>query len=94
MMKDKNRAANQVLADMMFFDYLKEKVGERKTRTEAYSDLLDKSLAGFISPFLRKQDYDLQPCQCHVTISDLAVEWHWHRATVRAFLDKLEEMGY
>lgn len=24
-MKDKNRAANQVLADMMFFDYLKEK---------------------------------------------------------------------
>ena len=32
-MKDKNRAANQVLADMMFFDYLKEKVGERKTKT-------------------------------------------------------------
>lgn len=29
MMKDKNRVANQVLADMMFFDYLKEKVGER-----------------------------------------------------------------
>ena len=27
MMKDKNRAANQVLADMMFFDYLKDKVG-------------------------------------------------------------------
>lgn len=36
----------------------------------------------------------LQADQCHVTISDLAVEWHWHRATVRAFLDKLEEMGY
>ena len=40
MMKDKNRAANQVLADMMFFDYLKEKVGERKTKTGAYYDLL------------------------------------------------------
>src|SRR5699024_7836480 len=35
-----------------------------------------------------------QAGQCHVTISDLATEWHWHRATVRAFLDKLEEMGY
>jgi hypothetical protein len=51
MMKDKNRAANQVLADMMFFDYLKEKVGERKTKTGAYYDLLEKATAGFIAPF-------------------------------------------
>lgn len=93
-MKDKNRAANQVLADMMFFDYLKEKVGERKTKTGAYYDLLEKATAGFIAPFLKSHEYVLQVDQCHVTISDLAVEWHWHRATVRAFLDKLEEMGY
>lgn len=93
-MKDKNRAANQVLADMMFFDFLKEKVGERKTKTGAYYDLLEKATAGFIAPFLKNQEYVLQNDQCHVTISDLAVEWHWHRATVRAFLDKLEEMGY
>ena len=39
-MKDKNRQANQVLADMEFFDYLKEKVGDRKTKTGAYHDLL------------------------------------------------------
>lgn len=93
-MKDKNRAANQVLADMMFFDYLKEKVGERKTKTGAYYDLLEKATAGFIALFLKNHEYVLQADQCHVTISDLAVEWHWHRATVRAFLDKLEEMGY
>ena len=93
-MKDKNRAANQVLADMMFFDYLKEKVGERKTKTGAYYDLLEKATAGFIAPFLKNHEYVLQAGQCHVTISDLAVEWHWHRATVRAFLDRLEEMGY
>lgn len=93
-MKDKNRAANQVLADMKFFDYLKEKVGERKTKTGAYCDLLEKATAGFIAPFLKNHEYVLQADQCHVTISDLAVEWHWHRATVRAFLDKLEEMGY
>lgn len=82
-----------ILANADVFDYLKEKVGERKTRTEAYCDLLDKSLAGFVSPFLRKQDYDLQSYQCHVTISDLATEWHWHRATVRSFLETLEAFG-
>ena len=91
---NENRTTNHVLADMMFFDYLKEKVGERKTKTGAYCDLLEKSTAGFVSPFLKKHEYVLQADQCHVTISDLAVEWHWHRATVRSFLDKLEEMGY
>ena len=71
-MKDKNRAANQVLADMMFFDFLKEKVGERKTKTGAYYDLLEKATAGFIAPFLKNHEYVLQADQCHVTISDLA----------------------
>ena len=80
-MRNRNEAPATILANTEVFDYLKEKVGERKTRTEAYCDLLDKSLAGFVSPFLRKQDYDLGPCQCHVTVSDLASEWHWHRAT-------------
>ncbi len=92
-MKNRNEAPVAILASTEVFDYLKEKVGERKTRTEAYCDLLDKSLAGFVSPFLRKQDYDLGPFQCHVTVSDLALEWHWHRATVRSFLDTLEALG-
>ena len=92
-MRNRNEAPAAILANTEVFDYLKEKVGERKTRTEAYCDLLDKSLAGFVSPFLRKQDYDLGPCQCHVTVSDLASEWHWHRATVRSFLDTLEAFG-
>lgn len=92
-MKNNQEQPAVILANADVFDYLKEKVGERKTRTEAYCDLLDKSLAGFISPFLRKQDYELRPCQCHVTISDLATEWHWHRATVRSFLETLEAFG-
>lgn len=93
-MKDKNRSANHVLADMAFFDYLKEKVGERKTKTGAYCDLLEKASAGFVAPFLKNHGCVLQAGQCHVTITDLATGWHWHRATVRAFLDRLEEMGY
>lgn len=92
-MKNGNEKPVSILANVEVFDYLKEKVGERKTRTEAYADLLDKSLAGFVSPFLRKVDYELRPCQCHVTVSDLASEWHWHRATVRSFLDTLEALG-
>lgn len=92
-MKNNQEQPAVILANADVFDYLKEKVGERKTRTEAYCDLLDKSLAGFVSPFLRKQDYELRPCQCHVTISDLATEWHWHRATVRSFLETLEAFG-
>ena len=44
-----------ILADREVFEYLKEKGDERKTRTEAYCDLLDKSLAGFVSPFFKKE---------------------------------------
>jgi len=56
-MKTKQKIAVPILADREVFDYLKEKVGERKTKTEAFCDLLDKSLAGFVSPFLRNKGY-------------------------------------
>ena len=92
-MKDNRKNIAIVVASADVFGFLKEKGGERKTRTEAYYDLLDKSLAGFVSEFLRRTDYDLQPNQCHVTISGLAEEWHWHRATVRSFLEMLERLG-
>ena len=48
-MRNRNEAPDTILANTEVFDYLKEKVGERKTRTEAYCDLLDKSLAGLLS---------------------------------------------
>ena len=92
-MKNNQKIPVSILADREVFEYLKEKGDERKTRTEAYCDLLDKSLAGFVSPFLRKKDYVLQPNQCHLTVSDLASEWHWHRATVRSFLSAMEAFG-
>ena len=70
-MKNNQKIPVSILADREVFEYLKEKGDERKTRTEAYCDLLDKSLAGFVSPFLRKKAYVLQPNQCHLTVSDL-----------------------
>ena len=92
-MKNNQKIPVSILADREVFEYLKEKGDERKTRTEAYCDLLDKSLAGFVSPFLRKKDYVLQPTQCYLAVSDLASEWHWHRATVRSFLSAMEAFG-
>ena len=80
-MKNKEEMTATISASTGLFDFLKEKVGDRKTRTEAYCDLLDKSLAGFVSPFLRKQDFQLQqgkgqgcrkawslPCACMMAI--------------------------
>ena len=55
-----------ILADVKVFDFLKEKAGDRKTKTEAYWDLLDRSMAGFVSPFVRKLERKLLPNQCHV----------------------------
>lgn len=92
-MRNRIEMTSIIPANAGLFDFLKEKVGERKTRTEAYCDLLDKAQAGFISSFLRNQNVGLRPGQCHVTVSDLASEWRWHRATVRSFLDTLEALG-
>lgn len=82
-----------ISADIKVLEYLSEKVGDRKTKMEAYLDLMYKANDGFVSPFLRKKESDLGPCQCHVNISDLASDWGWHRATVRSFLDRLEQFS-
>ena len=82
-----------ISADIKVLEFLSEKVGDRKTKMEAYLDLMYKANDGFVSPFLRKKESDLGPCQCHVNISDLASDWGWHRATVRSFLDRLEQFG-
>ena len=82
-----------VSADIGLFLYLQEKVCERKTKTEAYCNLLKKSSENFVSPILKNRSQQLGSYQCHVTITDLSVEWHWHRSTVRSFLEKLEEYG-
>ena len=92
-MKQTQGKPTVVSASVTMFAYLQEKVGERKTKIEAYCDLWNKASAGFVSPFLKKNEQQLEACQCHVTITDLSESWHWHRATVRSFLEKLEEFG-
>ena len=50
-MRNRNEAPAAILAGTEVFDYLKEKVGERKTRTEAYCDLLDNGSAAHLPIF-------------------------------------------
>ena len=92
-MKENKSTSPSLLADASIFLYFKEKTGERKTKVEAYCNLLDKASKGFVSKFLQHNDYQLKPNQCHVTITDLAAEWQWHRATVRSFMEKIESFG-
>lgn len=92
-MKNREKMDKAILADIKMLEFLSEKAGDRKTKMEAYLDLMYKANDSFVSPFLRKKESDLGPCQCHVNISDLASDWGWHRATVRSFLDRLEQFG-
>ena len=60
-----------ISADIKVLEYLSEKVGDRKTKMEAYLDLMYKANDGFVSPFLRKKESDLGPCQCHASLFPL-----------------------
>ena len=92
-MTNKQQLNTVILTRPAVFEYLKEKCGTRKTKTEAYCDLLEKAASNFISPFIRDRGISVRPNQCVVTITDLATSWHWHRATVRSFLARLEALG-
>ena len=92
-MKENQIPQIAVSANASLFLYLKERIGDRKSKVEAYCDLLDKASKKFVSRFLRNKDYEIGTDQCHVTITDLAAEWHWHRATVRSYLERMEAFG-
>ena len=83
-----------VHGSMDFFRYLQEHSRDRFSRFEAYLYMLDKACTNY-----RPQNIDAKwiPAigdgQFFITKTELAVDWHWHRATVRDFLAKLTEFG-
>ena len=83
-----------VHGSMDFFRYLQEHSRERFSRFEAYLYMLDKACSNY-----RPQNIDAKwiPAigdgQFFITKTELAADWHWHRATVRDFLAKLTEFG-
>ena len=83
-----------VHGSMDFFRYLQEHSRDRFSRFEAYLYMLDKACTNY-----RPQNIDAKwiPAigdgQFFITKTELAADWHWHRATVRDFLAKLTEFG-
>lgn len=94
MKRQKNNTGSGTVHDeIAFLELLKERSGARLSKIEAYLDLVAKASEQHIPKGLCKQEYTLQANQFITTITLLADCWHWHRATVRTFIEQLEKMG-
>lgn len=78
---------------MSLLEFLKERSGLRLSKLEAYLDLVYKASVQYIPKDLCKQEFCLTNGQFIITITELAECWHWHRATVRTFIEQLEKMN-
>lgn len=95
-MENKNFIGYCLDLDMELFEFLRSHGSDRFTKLDAFCDLINRL------PVTKMGDeYDslkkLLPYESdtfRATITELAQSWHWHRATVRTFLDGLEHLGY
>lgn len=78
---------------LSLLDLLKEHSGERASKLEAYLELVDLASVQYIPKDMDKANFHLQSNQFVTTITELADCWHWHRATVRSFIEQLEATG-
>ena len=77
-----------------FLASLEDRHNERYSKHEAFCYLLDKACEHYIPKAVSKEVADeLKGFQFITTKTQLAGDWHWHRATVRQFLEKLTEHG-
>ena len=77
-----------------FLASLQDRHNERYSKYEAFCYLLDKACEHYMPKAVSKEVADeLKGFQFITTKTQLAEDWHWHRATVRQFLEKLTEHG-
>ena len=77
-----------------FLASLQDRHNERYSKHEAFCYLLDKACEHYMPKAVSKEVADeLKDFQFVTTKTQLAEDWHWHRATVRQFLEKLTEHG-
>lgn len=77
-----------------FLASLQDRHNERYSKHEAFCYLLDKACEHYMPKAASKEVADeLKDFQFITTKTQLAEDWHWHRATVRQFLEKLTEHG-
>lgn len=94
MKKQKHRTSSGKMSERMsLLEFLKERSGLRLSKLEAYLDLVYKASVQYIPKDLCKQEFCLTNGQFIITITELAECWHWHRATVRTFIEQLEKMN-
>ena len=73
---------------------LQDRHNERYSKHEAFCYLLDKACERYLPKSVKNEVADLMgDFQFITTKTQLAEDWHWHRATVRQFLEKLTEHG-
>jgi hypothetical protein len=85
----------RLYADKAFMDFLRPMHEEKFTKMDAYCYLLDKAVANAQDCESSKPTGMQQAAEVPfvITITDLAERWHWHRATVRGFLNDLVSRG-
>lgn len=95
-MQDNKRLLYGCGSDMELLQFMRSKGSERFSRVDAFCDLV-----GRITGKKETEEDCSQDCivpfhygTFQSSVSELADKWKWHRATVRNFLDKLEELGY
>ena len=79
--------------DRSLLEFLKPKPEERYSKLEAYCDLLSRAATSAYTSKTGGRQMELLPGQFVATISELARKWQWQRATVRQFLEGLEDLG-
>ena len=84
----------RIIADKELLEFLRSDEEERFSKMDALCDLLDKA-SGESRDSLTYfgTNVTLRKGQFVTTVSNLARQWKWHRATTRSFLDALEKFG-
>ena len=84
----------RIIADKELLEFLRSDEEERFSKMDALCDLLDKA-SGESRDSLTYfgTNVTLRKGQFVTTVSNLARQWKWHRATTRSFLDALEGFG-
>ena len=95
-MDNKNVKLYGMGSDTKLLHYLRSKHNDRFSKIDAFCDLIDRMTEQGNSRKADTKDDSLPLCYGEFTgsISELANDWHWHRATVRTFLDGLESQGF
>ena len=84
----------RIIADKELLEFLRSEEEDRFSKMDALCDLLDKA-AGENRESLTYfgTAVTLRKGQFVTTVSNLARQWKWHRATTHSFLDALEGFG-